>query len=237
MIQAVLFDKDGTLIDFHGTWIPAFRAAAAWIAEETGRPELAHSLLVAAGYDPRSGTAPGGSVLAAGSNRELTDLWRRDPDVDAVPDLHRRTELLLLEYVAARPAPAAQLLPLFDGLRAAGLRLGIATMDSTESAQATARGLGIADHLDFVTGYDGGHGAKPSPGMVTGFCAAVGVPASAVAVVGDTLHDMHMARAAGAGLAIGVLTGAGSRAHLEGDADHVIDSVAALPDVLSPVSG
>ena len=48
------------------------------------------------------------------------------------------------------------------------------------------------------------------------------------AVVGDAPADLRMARAAGAGLVVGVLTGVGGRADLEPLADVVVDSVAAL---------
>jgi phosphoglycolate phosphatase len=50
-----------------------------------------------------------------------------------------------------------------------------------------------------------------------------------VAVVGDSLHDLHMARAAGAGLAVGVLTGPATRTDLEDHADVVMGSIAELP--------
>ena len=51
-------------------------------------------------------------------------------------------------------------------------------------------------------------------------------------VVGDTLRDLHMGRAAGAGLVVGVLSGAGSRELLEPHCDHVIDDVHALESLL-----
>ncbi len=83
--------------------------------------------------------------------------------------------------------------------------------------------------LSFVAGYDSGHGGKPEPGMVRGFCAATGIGPEAVAVVGDNLHDIRMARAAGCGLAIGVLSGTGSREGLAAEADMVMETVEALP--------
>ncbi len=51
-------------------------------------------------------------------------------------------------------------------------------------------------------------------------------------MIGDNVHDLQMARAGGAGLAVGVLSGTGSRQDLEGLADLIIDSVAQLPHVL-----
>ena len=68
--------------------------------------------------------------------------------------------------------------------------------------------------------------------MVQGFCKQTGLEAHEVAVVGDNLHDMEMGRAAGAGLLIGVLTGASGAEDLRPHADHVFSSVAELPEFL-----
>ena len=54
-----------------------------------------------------------------------------------------------------------------------------------------------------------------------------------VAMVGDNRHDLEMARAAGAGAAIGVLTGNSSFDDLSPLADAVIRSIADLPDWLA----
>jgi phosphoglycolate phosphatase len=53
-----------------------------------------------------------------------------------------------------------------------------------------------------------------------------------VAVVGDNLHDLIMARAAGAALAIGVLTGNGTREGLGPHAHHHNASIDDLPGLL-----
>ena len=52
-------------------------------------------------------------------------------------------------------------------------------------------------------------------------------------MVGDNRHDLEMARAGGAGLAVGVLSGTGTREALPPLADVVLDSVADLPAYLA----
>jgi phosphoglycolate phosphatase len=47
-------------------------------------------------------------------------------------------------------------------------------------------------------------------------------------MIGDTLADVRMGRAAGAGLVIGVRSGVGAPAALGAEADLVLPSVAAL---------
>ena len=84
-------------------------------------------------------------------------------------------------------------------LTVSGLVLGIASSDSEAAVAATAERFGLEPHLAFRCGYDSRHGPKPERGMVDGFCAATGLPAEAVAVVGGSTPDMHMAAAAGGG--------------------------------------
>ena len=48
-------------------------------------------------------------------------------------------------------------------------------------------------------------------------------------MVGDNRHDLEMARAGGAGLAVGVLSGTGTRETLAPMADVILDSIADLP--------
>ena len=68
-------------------------------------------------------------------------------------------------------------------------------------------------------------------GTLLDFCATW-IRADEVMVVGDTPHDMEMARAAGVACRVGVLSGAGTREALEPIADCVIASIANLDAVL-----
>ena len=49
-IAGVLFDKDGTLIDFRATWVPAYLGVAAELALQAGMPDRADQLLARIGY-------------------------------------------------------------------------------------------------------------------------------------------------------------------------------------------
>ena len=73
--------------------------------------------------------------------------------------------------------------------------------------------------------------------MVVHLCATLDVPPARTAVVGDSPADLRMARAAGAGLVVGVLTGVGGRDDLEPLADVVLDSVGAISAAGSERSG
>ncbi len=68
--------------------------------------------------------------------------------------------------------------------------------------------------------------------MILAFARRLGVPASRVAMVGDARHDLSAAKAAGA-VAIAVLSGPANRDELAPLADHVVEDIAALPDLLT----
>ena len=119
------------------------------------------------------------------------------------------------------------------GLHRAGFRMGVATNDSTGGAEKTLLALGIAQMFDAAYGYDAVANPKPAPDTITAFCDLTGLKPSEVAMVGDNRHDLEMAKAGGAGLAVGVLSGTGTRESLAPLADVVLNSIVELPAYLS----
>ncbi len=228
--HGVLFDKDGTLLDFNRTWLPIYRVAAAEFA--AGDAALAESLLSVHGYDPAAGRFAGGSLLAAGNNRQIAAAWAahcgRADEIDA---LAHRLNAIFREQGARAATPVAGLGATLAALKAAGLRLGVATADSEAGISNTLQAFDVLQLFDFLAGYDSGHGVKPEPGMVLAFCDALGLAPARVVVVGDNRHDIEMGRRAGAGLCVGVLTGTSTRAELEPLADLVLDDIRTLPGV------
>ena len=231
-IRAVLFDKDGTLIDFRATWLPAYEAIVRRLVDSD--EQAVDTLLTAGGYDRASGRIDPTSVLAAGTNVEIATLWAGLIGHDDVAGLATRVNREFMQHADTSLVPVTDLPILFRGLRQRGLRLGVATNDSELALRAQIERLQIGELIDFFCGYDSGHGAKPGPGMVEAFARTLGLPAASIAVVGDSLHDLDMARAAGAGLTIGVLTGASPRETLAPHADHVIASIAEIESILAP---
>jgi phosphoglycolate phosphatase len=232
-IKGILFDKDGTLVDFFETWIPAYRLAVDLVAEIASDPALGDRLLRCGGYDPDTGALDPRSLLAGGTTAEICDLWVNEAGLADAPGVSRKLHDVMDEYASLHPVPVGGgLADLFRRLAGRGLALGVATMDSEAVARATNDALGLTEYLSFVSGYDSGHGSKPGPGMVLGFCAAAGLAPADVLVVGDTDRDMDMARAAGAAMAVGVLTGATPRRRLGPLADRVIENVLIIESLL-----
>jgi len=231
-VRGLLFDKDGTLFDFNATWMPLYLETANEVAG--GDRALALELMVESGYDAASRRLDPHSPLAAGTNAEIAEIWARVAGGEwSVARLTRRFDANFAKSMEMRPTPVTDLASLFGRLKAKGLKIGVATMDSHAAARAAIETFELVGLVDFACGYDSGHGHKPGPGMVEAFCRAVELSAKDVAVVGDTPHDMHMARAAGAGFAIGVLTGVSPREVLADHADRVLASIAELDALLA----
>lgn len=234
MLKAILFDKDGTLIDFQKSWGPAAGRIVAAYAQ--GDEDLAQALADAFEFDRAHEVFHATSPFIAGTTESFASRWAQllgRADVDA---LVAEINAGLGREVLRTLAPIGDPRGVVQALRARGLRIGVATNDAEAPARAQADALGLGDLLDFVAGYDSGFGGKPGPGMALAFAAALGVPPGAVAMVGDSTHDMECARAAGA-MAVAVLTGPAGRDVLAPRADHVLDDVAALPALIDRLRG
>lgn len=231
-IRGILFDKDGTLIDHERTWVPAMDAALAALADWTGDADLSQRYLEAAGHDPQLGRPRPGSLLSGGANDELASLWAKMSGLPDIKDITDRLVQIMEVRAASEPVPLFEIAPLFDALRANGIVLGIATMDAEWVANATLDSLGLGEDVAFVCGYDSGYGIKPEPGMVHAFCHAASLPPDMVMVVGDTQHDMLMARNAKAGLAVAVRSGVGGGLDIGHLADHMLDDARGIIEIL-----
>ena len=233
MLKGLLFDKDGTLIDFDLTWGPAGHAVITALA--AGRQDVFDRLVEASDYCLETMRFKPHSHIVAGSSAEYGAIWC---DIVGHPDLDQFKTLMDRMFKdAAREslAPIGDPLGILTGLKEQGYRLGIATNDSEYGAHEQANALGLTPILDFIAGYDSGHGGKPDPGMVHAFARQCGLAEGEVALIGDSTHDLHAARAAGA-VAIAVLSGPASRENLEPHADHVIESILDLPELVRRLS-
>lgn len=235
VIKGILFDKDGTLIDFQKTWF-AIGDSMAMVAAGGDR-ERADALLDAAGYDFERGGFRADSVFAAGTNADIVDLWYPDAPQDRKSAMVLRFDTVAADAAATRCVPLPGTAETIATLHRLGFRMGVATNDSTGGAEKTLLALGIAQMFEAAYGYDAVANPKPAPDAIYAFCDLTGLRPSELAMVGDNRHDLEMARAGGAGLAVGVLSGTGTRDTLLPLADVVLNSIADLPAYLTDRSG
>jgi phosphoglycolate phosphatase len=226
-MRALLFDKDGTLLDFEASWSRVLREMCLDLAD--GDTAAAEAMLIAGGYDPVRGHFRSGGALAAGHTIDIVRLWY--PALAGAPlkAMVERIDAIFHANGITCSVPVAGLDETLTTLADAGFAMGVATNDGTAAAKAALEALGLSRFLPHVFGYDSVVHPKPAPDIVHAFAAATGAPLSEIAVIGDNPHDLEMALAAGAGAAIGVLSGNAGREELAPLADAVLDSVRDLP--------
>ncbi len=229
-MRAILFDKDGTLLDFQASWSRAYRDLSLDLCD--GDARAANAMLVAGGMHPESGKFRSGSVLAAGNTIDIATFWFPHLPEPELRIMIARMDAAFYENGIRYSVPVPGLADTLAALSDAGFAMGVATSDRTAATRAAIGALRIGGYLPHVFGYDSVARPKPAPDIVYAFASAVGLPPNEIAVVGDNPHDLEMARSAGAGAAVGVLSGNSSAAELMPLADAVLDSVCALPDWL-----
>lgn len=234
--RALIFDKDGVLVDFHRFWGAICDARVAGVARRAGlSPEEAATLTRELGVD-RGRVDPTGP-LAVGT--------RLEEETVASAYLYRRgmtwleaRRLVEEEFDAAEAGldwtvtvrPLGPLLDTFRRLRRQGWALAIATSDLTRNAARHAELLGIADLLGAIVGADSVGRSKPHPDLVLACCERLGIAPSETVVIGDTLADLLMARSAGSAAAIGVTSGVSEALSLAPHADAVLEGTWELPE-------
>ena len=232
-IRAVLFDKDGVLVDFHRTWGPAGARVMRDLADhdESRMAALAEAIA----FDPVTERFQPESPFIAGSSLDTLRAWDPALGVMSDPELCREIVRLFSRYGLECVAPAPALAETLAALEDAGLPLGIATNDQEASARSQMEKLGMAARFRRIFGADSGHGPKPGPGMLLAFADLLDIEPGAMAMIGDSLHDINAARAAGA-VAVAIGTGPADLETLRPHADHAIADLSALPGLIAAVN-
>ena len=224
--KAVLFDKDGTLFDFRGTW-------DAWASQFLpeicgGNKDLLREMAEAVGFDLTAQGFMHNSMVIAGTNREVAEVMARVLERKDIDVLERE---ISASAAHAPLQPAVELAPFLEGLKSKGYKLGVMTNDAESVAEAHLSKAGVRDLFDFVCGSDSGFGAKPDPEPLLAFCKHVHVDPFHTVMMGDSTHDLEAARAAGMA-AVGVLTGVARAAELAPHADAILADIGELPEWL-----
>ncbi len=225
--QAIIFDKDGTLIDFDAMWGGWVTYLASQLEEVSGLKVRA-ALCLAMGYDEANKKVLPHGKLAATPMHLLYRLT-----VEVMQSLGLSAEeagrVVAAGWYIPDPVilakPFTDMRSLFSKIHGLGIKIAIATTDDRAPTQAMIEAFDIEEYIATMVCADDGIKAKPEPDMVLTICERMKIAPSKVMVVGDTTADLKMARAAGAGLVAGVLSGVSSAKDLAPYADILIDSV------------
>lgn len=176
VVDAVVFDMDGTLLDSSRT-VPAAYAAA--IYELCGRSCTEEEVIAA--YS----AGPAGALIALFTGRPSTDA-----DVDC---WHRHLESRL--HLTSTYDGIAEALAT---LQARGLKLAVFTGATLRAAGAQLQHSGLSSFFDVVVASDEVERVKPAPDGLLLAAQRLDASPDRMAYVGDALNDLRCARAVGA---------------------------------------
>ena len=225
--KGLLFDKDGTLFDFHLSWSGFILNVIDDLSG--GVPARRDHIADCLEYDYENKKFLPGALSIAGTVKQQAMVIS-----PAMPhwSIDQIESYLVRAASQVSMVPAVPLAPLLTGFRDAGLRVGLATNDAEAAARRHLEGAEIIDKFDYIAGYDSGHGAKPDPGMCSAFAATLDLDPASCVMIGDSTHDLDAGRAAGM-VTVAVLTGMAGPDELAPFADVVLPDIGALPGWLA----
>lgn len=231
----VVFDKDGTLIDFQmmwGSWTEQF----AWRLEMVSKTQLREELFQALGYDYMNRRVFSGGALCCTPMRNLRNLAERVLE-DSELRLTRDQAVEMVNGVWEMPDPVKSARPLtdlrtlFNTLRGMNMKIAVCTTDDNVAAVNTLKAFEVLDMVDCVVGGDDPIPSKPHAEQIYHICHKCGVAPHDTIMVGDTNTDMKLGRNSGCGLTIGVLDGASNIPDLAENADALIPNIDRIPRI------
>lgn len=217
-IEAVIFDKDGTLANSESFLRFLGQKRSRLIDAQI--PGVGEPLLMAFGIaddnlDPTGLMAVGSrrenEIAAAAYIAETGRGWLESLDI-------ARKAFDEAEKVFGNEGPA----PMFEGslevlklLSGTGLKLGILSADTTDKVQEFVSYHQLENYIELAMGVDYGP-SKPDPSLFIKGCQSLGVEPAATLMVGDSPVDIEMANRAGAAGCIGIGWGQSRGDRLQG---------------------
>lgn len=223
-IQAILFDKNGTLEDSEVNLRNFAQKAARIIDAQI--PGIGEPLLMAFGVNGNVLDAAG--LMAVASRREteiaaaayIAETGRGWIESLAIA---RKSLNEADKYLSDSASPLfAGSLELLQKLSQAGLELGILSAATTQEVNQFVKVHQLSDYIKLSMGVDGNI-SKPEPALFLNACEQLEVAANTTLMVGDSVGDMQMARNAEAAGCIGI-TWIGKSDNVRG-ADVIIDKL------------
>jgi phosphoglycolate phosphatase len=217
-IEAVIFDKDGTLADSYTFLRNLAQKRARLIDAQI--PGVQEPLLMAFGLEGDR-MSPAG-LVAVGTRLEneiAAAAYVAETGRDWIESLGIvRSAFTEADRVFQHKADHTALYPgakeLLQAIAHAQLKIGILSSDTTANVQEFVTRYELNSLIQLAMGTDTGL-SKPNPELLKQACAALGVIPERAIVIGDSAADIEMAHAANAAGCIGVLWEAANLAFLK----------------------
>lgn len=222
-VDAVVFDKDGTLIEVDATW---HQVGELWIASCSNGDEIvAKRLRRKLGVGRTSLVVDG--ILASGTLDQI-EAATRTVLGDIASSLLSKARVATLDAAQNAPVvPIGDVAGAIERLHQSGLVLAVASSDNGDMIVRHLAELGIHELISFVAAGDAEYPPKPHPASLDYLRTQTGIECHRMLVVGDSSTDLGMARRAGAAGIVAVVPSSGV-SPIADEADSVLASIEGL---------
>ncbi len=235
-IKGIVFDKDGTLIDYESCWVERTKAATKRLLARHKAEEAYDNIMKKMGI-LEDGTVDISGALCHGTYRSITDDYINEITLLGInvdtEQFYRelRADFDFYKYLSESCPTVDGLFELLSGLKNRGIKLGLVTTDDLEGARRTLEPLGVFEIFDMVLSSDTAHPRKPDPYSMKLFMKETGLGGDEILMVGDTATDMQFGKNAGT-YTLGVAKTEKNRKILEPLADFVAKDISVIPELI-----
>lgn len=200
MIKGILFDKDGTLLEFFNLWHEIIKNVLSDLETDYSiKKETIKNLKQLSGFQQYNFEKE--SMIQYLATTQIVDLWmdilRKESEritFDALMELfNKKAAADNLDITAKKGVKE-----LLGYLKAEGYELGVATADMEYSTCNGLKKAGIFNYFSYIGFNEDDVNPKPSPDMAVSFCQKVNIKTEEILIVGDSVTDMEFADNAGA---------------------------------------
>lgn len=234
--DAIIFDKDGTLIDFDAFWVSVSIKALEQILTSFNKREVPLCELLES-FGVHNGITDIDSVLCKGTYEQLGQivydiLHQYGCDASCNEVTTAVTKAFNENSDAGEVKPTCpELVEVLKSLKTQGKKLAVVTTDNEYITRKCLKKLGIEGLFDKIYTDDGKTPTKPDPYCINDFCAITGIKPENTVMVGDTLTDVSFAKNAGI-TSIAIAKNERNRGILEPYADIVLSDLSKLLNIL-----
>ncbi|EIJ42196.1 haloacid dehalogenase superfamily enzyme, subfamily IA [Beggiatoa alba B18LD] len=240
-VDLIIFDKDGTLIDFFYLWGQKARQSIETLVQQVqGDALLLATVCTRLGCDLKTDNVVSDSDMACASLEmvqktavQVLQEWGLSWEAAETAVQTHFTPILMALPTAEMIRPIGALSDFLAQCQQAAIKVGIVTSDYRAGTVYALDVLNIQNYIDVLVCGDDALENKPSPAPVWYIAEQCQVEPQKILVVGDSRSDLTMGKNAGVGYCVGVLTGAGTHASLQPVADMIIDSIAEMQVIFS----
>lgn len=226
-IEGILFDKDGTLLDFGSLWLNWTEQLVDSIAYKTDNICQKQTFANSLGFSYKSSTWDPGGPLAIGSMQDILTIlslnlyqhnipWNQA--FQTVNEVYSELESGLEDKLSLKPIKGLH--TFLQKASEQSVKMGVVTSDNHQTAKNHLETLGIDHYFASVIGRDLVKYGKPFPEMAHMALNQLSLNPEKTLIIGDSNGDMLLGKYCKTLASIGI--GNKDQTHLI-NADHVIE--------------